>query len=131
LISFSQKPYRNPLPPKISDTRRPRPGLALRDHPRMQYRGLRNWPPRWTQAGTEGNKVLSGEVGTLKQVNRDSRSARRCFLVIESDGERYVGALLFDDEIVCWLVSHVLRSHIGWSIRDLGDLDLSFTVSSV
>ena len=97
----------------------------------MQYRGLPNWPPRWTQTGTERNKVLSGEIGILKQANRDSRSARRCFLVIEHEGERYVGALLFDDQIFCWLVLRLLRSHIGWSIEDLGDLDLSFTMSTV
>jgi hypothetical protein len=94
----------------------------------MKYRGIPNWPPIWTQAGTERNKVASGEVGILKQANGDSRSSTRCFLVIEHEGERYIGALLFDDHIFCWLVLQVLKSHIGRSIKDLGDLDLSFTL---
>jgi hypothetical protein len=102
--------------------------VALRDHPLMQYRGARNWPPVWTQAGTNGKKTATGEVGRLKQVNGDSRSNKRCFLVTEHEGERYIGALLFDDAIFCWLISRVLKSHIGWSVKELGDLDLSFTL---
>jgi hypothetical protein len=108
-----------------------RPLLQLRDHPQMKYRGLRNWPPVWTQTGTGGNRNATGELGILRQVNGDSRSKRRCFLVIEHEGERYIGALLFDDHVFCWLISKVLRSHLGWSIKDVGDLDLSFTLQEL
>jgi len=110
------------------ESRRSRSHVALREHPQMQYRRVRNWPPVWTQQGTGRNKTLVGELGVLRQVNGDSRSATRCFLVIEHEGERYIGALLFDDHIFCWLVLQVLKSHIGWSIKALGDLDLSFTL---
>jgi hypothetical protein len=113
------------MPEKVTPVRSV---VALRDHPLMQYRGARNWPPVWSQAGTNGKKTATGEVGILKQVNGDSRSNKRCFLVIEHEGERYIGALLFDDAIFCWLISRVLKSHIGWSVKDLGELDLSFTL---
>jgi hypothetical protein len=104
------------------------PVIELRDHPRLSYRGMHSWPPLWTQRGTNGNKTLRGEVGILRQVNGDSRSNRRCFLVIEHEGERYVGTLLFDDHVFCWLVSKVLKTHIGWPIKDIGALDMSFTL---
>ena len=102
--------------------------VELRDHPSMQYRGMRNWPPVWTQAGTTGNKSARGEIGVLKQVNGDRRSTQRFYLVIEHEGERYVGALLFDDTAFGWFISKVLRSHIGWPIKNIGALDLSFSL---
>jgi hypothetical protein len=102
--------------------------VELRDHPLMQYRGTRNWPPVWTQAGTVGNKSARGEVGVLKQVNGDRRSTQRFYLVIEHEGERYVGALLFDDAAFGWFISKVLRSHIGWPIKTIGSLDFSFSL---
>jgi hypothetical protein len=105
-----------------------RPLVDLRDHPLMRYRGMRNWPPVWTQAGTTGNKSARGELGVLKQVNGDRRSTQRFYLVIEHEGERYVGALLFDDSVFGWFISKVLRSHIGWPIKNIGALDLSFSL---
>jgi hypothetical protein len=47
---------------------------------------------------------------------------------MEYEGERYMGALLFDDPVFCWLICQVLVSHVGWSVKDVGDLDLSFTL---
>jgi hypothetical protein len=102
--------------------------VELRDHPLMQYRGMRNWPPVWTQAGTAGDKSARGELGVLKQVNGDRRSSQRFYLVIEHEGERYVGALLFDDAVFGWFISKVLRSHIGWPIKNISALDLSFSL---
>ena len=100
--------------------------LALRDHPQMQYRGAVNWPPMWTQAGTGRDKSTSGEVGILRQVNGDSRASTQCYLVIEHEAERYVGAMVFDNPAFCRLVYRILKSHIGTSIKTLGDLNFSF-----
>jgi hypothetical protein len=47
--------------------------------------------------------------------------------VIEHEGERYIGALLLDDHTFCWLVSKVLKTHIGCSIKEIGALDMSFS----
>ncbi|MGZ8495438.1 MAG: hypothetical protein ACXWWP_06020 [Candidatus Binatia bacterium] len=99
--------------------------MALREHPQMQYRGAANWPPMWTQAGTGRDKTASGEVGILRQVNGDSRVSTQCYLVIEHEAERYVGAMVFDNPAFCRLVYRILKSHIGTSIRALGDLNFS------
>ena len=102
--------------------------VTLRNHPSMLYRGARNWPPIWTQAGRHGAKTARGELGVLTKVSGDQRSTQRFYLAIEYEGERYIGTLLFDDPVFGWLISKVLRSHLGWPIQEIGSLDLGFTV---
>ena len=106
-------------------------GLALRDHPLMTYRRVKNWPPVWTQQTGNGNgvpKTLTGEIGVLTQIISEPMLSKKCFLVIEHDNERYVGTLLFDDSMFCWLVSKMMQTHLGWAIKDIGDLDITFTL---
>lgn len=112
----------------LQQPRMPRTVVELRDHPSMQYRGERSWPPIWIQSGTGGNKTARGELGMLKQLNGDNRSSQKFYLVIEHEGERYIGTLRFDDAVFGWFISKVLRSHIGWGIEDIGSLDLSFSL---
>lgn len=69
-----------------------------------------------------------GEIGILRQVNGEDGFCTRCFLVIEHDGQRHVGALLFDDAMFCGVITKFLQSYIGLPIKDIGDLDISFTV---
>jgi len=47
---------------------------------------------------------------------------------MEHEQERHIGAILFDDSTFCWLIFNVLKSHLGWPIKDIDDLDLSFTL---
>jgi hypothetical protein len=102
--------------------------MTFRDHPLMQYRGMRNWPPIWIRWSKQGSKTVKGEVGILKEAHVDPRNPQQCFLVIEHQHERYMGALLFDDQIFCWLISQVLLGHRGWSVEEIGGLDLAFTL---
>lgn len=101
------------------------PGMKLRNHPLMRYEALANWPPVWSRSGVDGRV---GEIGVLRQVNGEDGFCTRCFLVIEHDGQRYVGALLFDDAMFCGFITKFLQSYIGLPIKDIGDLDISFTV---
>jgi hypothetical protein len=87
----------------------------------MRYGRVKNWPPVWVM-GSKGK--ITGETGILKDIRRDARNGKRCYLVIEHEGDRYHGALLFDDPMFCSLISGVLENHRGWSIKDIGDLDL-------
>ena len=96
----------------------------LRDHPLMSYRGMTNWPPVWCRTGEE---TLSGEIGVL--VNADSdRSGKKCYLTIDFESRRYLGTLLFSDEKMCWLITKTLKNRVGLSIKEIGDLDMSFTL---
>ena len=49
-----------------------------------------------------------------------------CFLVIEHEGQEYVGTLLFDDSLFCREVYRQLLEHCGESIHQIGEIDISY-----
>jgi hypothetical protein len=52
--------------------------------------------------------------------------ASHCILVIRCDNEDYLGSLFFfDDEEFLQKVCSILNDHIGLSISEIGDLDIS------
>jgi hypothetical protein len=93
----------------------------------MRFHGVSNWPPVWTQ-GRQGGKVVRDEVGVLMYIHSYESSLNKCYLVIEYRWEHYVGTLLFDDATFCHQITVLLRQHIGRSIEEIGDLDLSHTL---
>jgi hypothetical protein len=93
----------------------------------MSFEGKPNWPPPWF-GSTDSTKMLSGEIGVLKHVVKDVSVEKRCFLMIEHDGESYVGALKFDDPAFCVLVSRLFERYIGHTIKEIGDLDSLYTL---
>jgi hypothetical protein len=46
---------------------------------------------------------------------------------MDFEDERYTGTLLFDDVVFGWFVTKSFKDRIGASIKDIGDLDLSFS----
>jgi hypothetical protein len=94
----------------------------------MSYRGVRNWPPEWVQTGTNGSKKLSGEIGTLVGVASDPRTGKRCYLHMKHENRIYLGTLLFEDEMFCWLTGRILINHLGRPVSEIGDLDVSFAL---
>jgi hypothetical protein len=46
------------------------------------------------------------------------------FLFIDYQDSRYVGSLSFDDSISCQKIYDRLKSNVGRSIREIGDLEL-------
>jgi hypothetical protein len=104
--------------------------MKLRDHPLMSCHGTSNWPPAWTQASTGRRppKIIRDEVGILRHIHaHDNPAANKCHLLIEYEGENYLGALLFDDATFCHEITALLRQHIDRPIEEIGDLDVSFT----
>jgi hypothetical protein len=102
--------------------------MQFRDHPLMSYRGVPNWPPVWTLARNGSVRILRGEVVVLTQVLSNSEMSKKCYLVIDFEGERFVGTLLCDDPIFCLQIPDILRRYIGRRIIDIGDLDVSHTL---
>jgi hypothetical protein len=49
-------------------------------------------------------------------------------LVIDYEGETYVGALIFESHAFCQQVTDLLWSQMNRSIKEIGDLDLSYTL---
>jgi hypothetical protein len=102
--------------------------VELRHHPFMRRHGMCNWPPIWTNARKENNKTLRGEIGVLRYIHSNDRISNKCYIVIEHEKEHFVGSLIFDDIEFCRQISSLLQQHIGRSIEEIGDLDLSYTL---
>ena len=98
--------------------------VKLRDHPLIRHPGGKNWPPVWTQRRTDGVKAVTGEDGILIYVHAATDS-NKCDLVVEYENENYTGTLVFDGAKLCHEVAALLRQHIGKSITEIGDLDVS------
>jgi hypothetical protein len=100
--------------------------MKLRDHPLMSYRGVPNWPPVWTQMRIGGVKIVKGEVGVLIYVHAGGAS-NTCYLLIEHENENYIGNLVFDDPPFCHQIIDLLQQHPGGLVKEIGELDVSFT----
>ena len=99
--------------------------MELRHHPLMTHMGTRSWPPVWTGA----KRVIErSEVGILIQVTRRDDTANRCFLLMKHQNELYMGCLMLADTSFVKQISHLLQSYIGYSIKEIGDIDLSHTL---
>jgi hypothetical protein len=89
--------------------------------------GIHTWPPVWTRVRTDGDNTIRGEVGLLKYVYSNPRVSNKCYLVIEHEHEKYVGALIFDDRASCNQVLSLLRNHLGRPIEEIGGLEISYS----
>lgn len=69
----------------------------------------------------------TGEVGILRDVSRDEVSNKYLFLTIEHETLEYVGVMYVDDAKFCDQIDSLLRSKVGHSISEIGDLDLLHT----
>ena len=101
--------------------------MQLRHHPLIYSGSAWNWPPVWTQLTKDG-KILRGEVGILRKVTPKDPSDDKCYLVIEHEAAHYVSSLIFDDVMFCRLMFSVFKDNIGRSIKEIGDVDLSYTL---
>jgi hypothetical protein len=102
--------------------------MELRDHPGMTYHGISNWPPVWTRARSNDIRTLRGEIGTLTYVYSNCDGSHKCYLIIDYEGEQYIGCLLFNDRAFCGEITRLLRIHLGRPIQQIGDLDVSHTL---
>jgi hypothetical protein len=106
--------------------------MQLRDHPLMSYRGNPNWPPTWVK--TVGSQYaalrsLRGEIGVLSEALLSRvYPYTRCYLIMDFEGESYMGTLIFEDAAFCRQLCGLLQNHIAKPIKEIGDLDLSHTL---
>lgn len=99
--------------------------LMFRYHPGMtRTSGFQSWPPLWTTTRRERNDSAVGEIGILKQVLMNDLFHTMLFLTIEYQSLRYMGAMQFDDTEFCYEIFNILKSHVGYSIKQIGDLVL-------
>jgi hypothetical protein len=102
--------------------------MFLRDHPLMSRNGVRNWPPVWTWMRGEKDKHPKGEVVLKEVVPSQVKPEDRCFLIIAYQGSEYLGCLLFDNRSFCKHITGVLQFCCNRRIREIGNLDLTYTL---
>jgi hypothetical protein len=103
--------------------------VQLRDHPLMTRKsGFKTWPPIWTTRIQDQTDMPLGEIGTLEKASMNDRFDNEVFLRIRHHGIPYIGSIRFDDPKFCDQVFTVLKLHIGDSIKEIGDIDLSHTL---
>ena len=61
-------------------------------------------------------------------VARDIGRSTKCFLIIEHDGEQYVGTLLISDAAANAFFYRFLQGQTGRTIKDIGELEVSHTL---
>jgi hypothetical protein len=101
--------------------------MKLRDHPLLIYGGKSAWPPVWIEK--YGVTELTGEIGILTHVGgHRPRWTSTIYLHITDHGRAYCGPLLIPDAPFRSAIYKLLRQHKGHTIKDIGDLDLSYTL---
>jgi hypothetical protein len=103
--------------------------MQLRHHPRMtRDNGCQSWPPLWTTTHHNRDEKPIGEIGSLEDVMMSQLIKDKLFMFMQHDGFRYMGFMCFDDARVCSDIYILLKSKVGLSIKEIGDLDLSDTL---
>jgi hypothetical protein len=74
---------------------------------------------------------VTGEVGFLKTVTTYPAQPAECYLTIDYEGEPYIGGLMVEDPAFCQTVARFLETHVGRSIKEIGDLDATDFTSIV
>ena len=103
--------------------------MLLRDHPLMMYNGVRSWPPVWVWRAGNDNTNPKGEVGVLLDVALSRVPPNsRCFLIMEHLGAEYIGAVLLNERNFCRLVFDALLQNRFRPLREVGAIDLSYSL---
>jgi hypothetical protein len=103
--------------------------MLLRDHPLMEYHGVRNWPPAWTWVDGAEDKSPRGEVGILIWASLSGlQPPDRCYLLMNHEASSYMGCLLFDDPAFCRYLVKLLNRYCHHPIAEIGRIDLAHTL---
>jgi hypothetical protein len=119
---------RSPAPVSQRSNNTDSSAVKLRDHPLMNYDGTPNWPPEWVHTRIMPIRRLTDEVGVLTSTAWYPDHPTRLFLIMNIDNEPYMAALVFSDIAFCRQLRNILQQHIGSTIKEIGDLDVSFTL---
>lgn len=98
--------------------------MHLRDLPQLKYRGHPIWPPTWNKT-KDSIPTVVGEVGVLKFVHSHRGGSLRCYIVMEHENEKYVGDLLFDDPALARQITVLLRTNVGRTLKEIGDIEVA------
>ena len=68
-------------------------------------------------------------MGKLKEMRLSIiEPPNKCFLLIDHDEATYIRCLLISDLAFCAPIAELLQGYYGYSIRDIGSLDMRHTL---
>ena len=72
------------------------------------------------------NKKPRGEIGVLRDAFLSRIDPRaRLFLIVEHEGDEYIGCVMFNDGKFCEQICELLKRQCGKTLTEVGALDLS------
>lgn len=101
------------------------PRLALQDHPQLNFLSRSSWPPIWVHSRPQPKRKIIGEVGTFTGTILNGHTPTHLYVKMEFEDELYMGCLVVRDVAFALQLHNFLQKHIGLSIKEVGDLDLS------
>jgi hypothetical protein len=99
--------------------------MQLRHHSQLWQDGGYLWPPTFNKIAGPGLDSLEDESATLTSITLsrvDPPTA--CHLTVELNGTSYIGMIKVGDPAFCHRICSFLRSHIGKTLKAIGDLEL-------
>jgi hypothetical protein len=100
--------------------------MKFRELPVLKRKsGMMLWPPQWSNVYQPQEVWPQGEIGTLEKVWMDELLDRCVFLHMRNNVFRYVGAVNLDNRDSCLMIYNFLKSVVGRSIAEIGDLGVS------
>ena len=97
-----------------------------REHPALRLSGgLRSWPPVWVCSRTQPFKTITGEIGVFTGTILHEGLPSTLFIRMEYQNEPYMGFLVVGEPMFCLQLNNVLQEHIGRTIADIGQIELS------
>jgi hypothetical protein len=87
--------------------------------------GFFTWPPLWTTTHYDRTDKATSEVGILEDVMISELMDNKIFMFMQCEGLRYMGFLSFDDTRFRSDIYILLKSKLGRSIKEIGDIDLA------
>ena len=96
--------------------------MQLRTHPCLFRGGVYIWPPLWSRISGKAD-IPVGEVGILEVAYLSAVTDTKCFLLIQHEGNRFLGTLEFSDAGCCKKICEFLHRHCGQQLQLIADLD--------
>ena len=96
----------------------------LRDHPKLNWHGIRTWPPRAGGSHQTGERYLTpgeGKLADVKLWEEDYAGPRRLGVTIEYGGLKYSGQVPADEPEVVTHLYEFLKRQVDRPLRDIGN----------
>lgn len=99
--------------------------MLLRNHPRMSFHHVPNWPPYWIRVDELARSPFQGDaIGVLTQARMNNLNDPKIVLRMNDGAIDWLSILVFDDQQFCLRVHEILMHHVGKLVSEIGNLEL-------